>query len=478
MKTAKAKPTISAIGLMLIAASGLAGQGVQQPPSQQPPIVPGAPRPAPRPLTFAETMRKYLKRLGASVDEDRTKPEMVVSNYPDPKGNKTTIVITNDRRKNLLGLYIYNFGNVAKAPNREEVFRYLLAANDAITIGSFFVDGEDDIGYKYLVSGPQTITQDAFGQAYLTMAAVARERRAEIRKLLGLSDGKQEKPQEVKKAAEEKPPGLGAADGRLDRSDPPGANLFGEYGNTAHGSVGIVQVQPTPSTAQRDSRIPHTAVWGSFKSNLRRARCGETPEYPTRQCGDWSLDISETPNPEGPLSLSKVTGWEEALVPACLRYYSGSRTRVETQAGTSASSQPVIPPMVGGEIDTRTLSNSPSPNTNVQTPDPTRQCGGRSSPAYTEHGTPRLPNTPHGSVGIVQAQPTERGHRDTQESPTRRVGIAQGKPTIRLRLGVTACPSPDPSPQAGRGEGLCRASSCRLDLNDPHTAVWGILQAA
>ena len=199
MKTRNARPVFACVGFALMVASVAA----QQPPSQQPPLVP---RPAPRPLTFAETMKKYLQRLGASVDDSRGNNEMVVSNYPDPKGNKTTIVITNDRRKNLLGFYVYNFGSVGKATNREEVFKYLLAANDAITIGSFFVDGEDDIGYKYLVSGGQTMTQAAFESAYFTMAAVARERKPEIRKLLGAANEKEDKPSDVKKAAEERPP--------------------------------------------------------------------------------------------------------------------------------------------------------------------------------------------------------------------------------------------------------------------------------
>jgi hypothetical protein len=83
-----------------------------------------------------------------------------------------------------VGFYIYNFGSVKNASNREEVYKYLLSANDAITIGSFFIDNEDDIGYKYLISAAQPITQAQFDSAYLTMAAVARERRQQIRDLI------------------------------------------------------------------------------------------------------------------------------------------------------------------------------------------------------------------------------------------------------------------------------------------------------
>ena len=166
---------------------------------------PPKPKPVVR-LTFAERMKQYLQRTGSTIDEVKSGPDMVVSNYPDVKGNKLTIVLVNDRRKNLLGFYIYNFGSLKAATNKEEVYRYLLSANDAITIGSFFVDSDDDIGYKYLVSGGQTMTQAAFESAYYTMAAVARERRPEIRKLLGPANEKEDKPSDVKKAAEEKPP--------------------------------------------------------------------------------------------------------------------------------------------------------------------------------------------------------------------------------------------------------------------------------
>lgn len=161
--------------------------------------------PKPKPLTFAERMKQYLRRTGSTIDEGKSTPDMVVSNYPDAKGGKLTIVLVNDRRRNLLGFYIYNFGSLKDVANREEVYKYLLSANDAITIGSFFVDSDQDIGYKYLVSGGQTMSQAAFESAYITMAAVARERRGEIRKLIEAAGEKDQKSSDVKKA-EEKPP--------------------------------------------------------------------------------------------------------------------------------------------------------------------------------------------------------------------------------------------------------------------------------
>lgn len=147
------------------------------------------PRPPQPRLTFTDSVKRSLQRVGATIDESKSAAEMVVSNYSDPRGGKTTIVIVNDKRKNMVGFYIYNFGNLKNATNREEIYKYLLSANDAITIGSFFVDAEQDIGYKYFFSNTQPLNQAAFESAYLTMAAVARDRRNEIRQLLGLPAG-------------------------------------------------------------------------------------------------------------------------------------------------------------------------------------------------------------------------------------------------------------------------------------------------
>jgi hypothetical protein len=189
--------------VMLITGAVWAQQADPAQPGQAQPPKPKPPAPK---LTFAEKAKLYLQKLGASIDPAKSTTDMVVSNYSDPKGGKTTVVVTNDRRKNLIGFYIYNFGNIKAATNKEEVFKYLLSTNDAITLGSFFVDGDDDIGYKYLVSNATPLTASEFDTVYLTMAAVARERRGEIRQLLGLPASKEDKPTDVKKAAEDKPP--------------------------------------------------------------------------------------------------------------------------------------------------------------------------------------------------------------------------------------------------------------------------------
>lgn len=185
---------------LLVVATGAFAQ--QANPAQESP--PKVAKPAPR--TFAERMKQYLIRVGGTVDESKSTADMIVSNSANLRGGKVTIVIVNDHRRNLVGFYVYNFGSLKNATNKEEVYKYLLEANDSITIGSFFVDSDEDVGYKYLVSGGQTMSQAAFETAYITMAAVARERKPEIKKMIGVSSEKEEKPPDVKKALEEKPP--------------------------------------------------------------------------------------------------------------------------------------------------------------------------------------------------------------------------------------------------------------------------------
>src|SRR5713226_5673151 len=113
------------IALALIAGLALAQQAD---PAQAPTKVA---KPAPK-LTFAERMRQYLQRTGSAIDESKSSPEMIVSNSADARGGKVTIVLVNDRRRNLLGFYIYNFGSLKSAANKDDVYKYLLAANDSI----------------------------------------------------------------------------------------------------------------------------------------------------------------------------------------------------------------------------------------------------------------------------------------------------------------------------------------------------------
>ena len=165
---------------------------------REPHADPSTPKTAGSKLTAMDLARKSIQKMGATIDANKSNAQTIVSIYSDPRGGKTTIIVVNDRAKNVLGLYVYDFGSLKDAANREEVYRYLLSANDAITIGAFFVDGEDDIGYKYLMNIGQSLNQPAFESSYLMMAAVARDRRPELRKLLGTPANKADRAEDGK----------------------------------------------------------------------------------------------------------------------------------------------------------------------------------------------------------------------------------------------------------------------------------------
>jgi hypothetical protein len=130
-----------------------------------------------------DTIRKHMQRLGYGIDESKSRPDMIVSNYTDAKKGKVTIVMVYDKRKEVMGFYVYNFGNVDKAVDPVALNKYLLTANDEIIIGGLFVDKEGDIGYKY-VSAVSQLSIASFEVIYVTMAGVALERRPQIRRLI------------------------------------------------------------------------------------------------------------------------------------------------------------------------------------------------------------------------------------------------------------------------------------------------------
>ncbi len=194
------------IGAMLFAVTLFVVQAVAQTEIKPTQTEKPKPKPAPpKPKTVMEQVREHLGKTGANVDESKSSPVMVVSNYIDPKTNlKTNIVILQSKNKSLLSFYIYNFGSVKEVSNKDEVYRYLLSANDKISIGTFFVDDEDDIGYKYIINTGTFISKPTFDTIYLSMLATEREHKPQIRKLLGLEP---DKPIDPKKAAtEDKPP--------------------------------------------------------------------------------------------------------------------------------------------------------------------------------------------------------------------------------------------------------------------------------
>jgi len=176
--------------LLKSAALVLAAQPVLASYQTGPPKPEQTPAQPPR-VTMMGQIRRFLPRVGAAVDESKSAPDLIVSNYSDPKGGgKITIVIVNDRRKQLLGFYVYNFGSLKNIKDRADLYKYLLASNDSITIGSFFVDSDLDIGYKYLINSQHSLDLAVFQTIYATMAAVVRERKPEIAKLIQSAESK------------------------------------------------------------------------------------------------------------------------------------------------------------------------------------------------------------------------------------------------------------------------------------------------
>lgn len=166
------------VGVALVAPAAAIGASQTQ---QQTPEQPKAPRPAPK-LSTMDAVKHHLQRYGATVDEAKSQADMVVSSYTNDKG-KVKIVILNDHRKELLEFYVYDFGSVKDLANRDEIDKYLLLANESLSVGAFFVDKDQDIGFKYSMSAQQ-LSYSSFESVYSSIVVIANARRAEIRRLL------------------------------------------------------------------------------------------------------------------------------------------------------------------------------------------------------------------------------------------------------------------------------------------------------
>ena len=166
------------VGVALVAPAAAIGASQTQ---QQAPEQPKAPRPAPK-LSTMDAVKHHLQRYGATVDEAKSQADMVVSSYTNDKG-KVKIVILNDHRKELLEFYVYDFGSVKDLANRDEIDKYLLLANESLSVGAFFVDKDQDIGFKYSMSAQQ-LSYSSFESVYSSIVVIANARRAEIRRLL------------------------------------------------------------------------------------------------------------------------------------------------------------------------------------------------------------------------------------------------------------------------------------------------------
>lgn len=150
-----------------------------------------------------ESLRAYIGRLGARVDS--VKGNMFVTSLAAGKG-RIEIRLLNDAPKQRLGFYAYGLGNAANAGNPVDLYAYLLQANSELAIGTFFVDKDQDIGYKFLIDTRDPLSYDTFSITYLAMVNVLKERGPVIREMLNKA-GDAPKPDDVPdEMPEDQPP--------------------------------------------------------------------------------------------------------------------------------------------------------------------------------------------------------------------------------------------------------------------------------
>jgi hypothetical protein len=128
-----------------------------------------------------ENLRSFIQRVGAKIDS--SKGGLFVTSMASEHG-RVEIRLLNDAAKQRLGLYAYGFGNATNAKDQSALYEYLLQANSELGIGSFFVDKDKDIGYKFLLDTRDPLSFDTFSIVYLAMVNVIADRRPEIAKML------------------------------------------------------------------------------------------------------------------------------------------------------------------------------------------------------------------------------------------------------------------------------------------------------
>jgi hypothetical protein len=127
-----------------------------------------------------ETLGSFVRRVGARVDS--TKGNLFVTTFPVERG-RVEIRLVNDASRERLGFYAYGFGNAKEAKDPKALYEYMLRANSDLAIGSFFVDKDDDIGYKFFLSTREPMNFLTFETVYVAMANVIKERGPEIVRL-------------------------------------------------------------------------------------------------------------------------------------------------------------------------------------------------------------------------------------------------------------------------------------------------------
>jgi hypothetical protein len=127
-----------------------------------------------------ETLASFIRRVGGRIES--TKGNLFVTSFAVERV-RVEIRIVNDGGKDRLGFYAYGFGNVKNAKDQKAVLEYMLRANSDLAIGSFFLDKDDDIGYKFFLSTRETMRYMTFETVYVAMAKVIQERGPEIVKM-------------------------------------------------------------------------------------------------------------------------------------------------------------------------------------------------------------------------------------------------------------------------------------------------------
>jgi hypothetical protein len=134
----------------------------------------------------AESLRAFVKRAGGRVDS--AKDNLFVTSKAVGRG-RVEIRLLNDGEKQRLGFYAYGFGNVSGAKDAKALYEYLLHANSDLAIGSFFVDKDEDIGYKFFLSTREALAYATFETVYLAMTNVIQERGPVIARMAGGAGG-------------------------------------------------------------------------------------------------------------------------------------------------------------------------------------------------------------------------------------------------------------------------------------------------
>lgn len=128
-----------------------------------------------------ESLRSYVSRVGARIESN--KGRLFVTSHAAGRG-RAEIRLLNDIDKNRLGFYAYGFGNAARASDASKLYEYLLRSNSEMAIGSFFVDKDGDIGYKFLIDTRDPLSFETFQLIYLAMVKTIEDRGPVIMKMV------------------------------------------------------------------------------------------------------------------------------------------------------------------------------------------------------------------------------------------------------------------------------------------------------